>query len=156
MCSDNVISVAQEARQTAEALKISASPANYRDLGLSLIPESELKQKLVSFVDMAIMPPENSLEPITAFLEDKERSDWHSHDDVLKGEWENFCMTIAEVSHGEVELGEMAAPSGPRRARMTMLWHYPTFTSGNCMLSHVMDPDSPSLKIQEVSLSACP
>ncbi|KAL2686916.1 hypothetical protein Neosp_004460 [[Neocosmospora] mangrovei] len=140
---------ADAVRATAQHLGLTTQSTNYREFGLSLIQDCELKRKLVAFLDEQVPPPDHSLEPITAFLESPERTSWATHCELIKAKWDLFCESIDEAAHGEVATTEMSAPSGPSRARLTMLWHYPTFSSGNSRFSHVMDPGNVSLKVQQ-------
>ncbi|KAM0222213.1 hypothetical protein ACHAPA_004973 [Fusarium lateritium] len=135
---------------TARTLGIETSVSTYRDLALSLIEDCPLKRDLVLFVDAERQTPQDSLVPIDAFTTDSDRTDWHIHCPEMARMWKDFCEKVTLISEDKVAIDRMAAPSGPKKARATFLWHYPTDTSPNQVFSHVMDPESPSLRVQKI------
>lgn len=137
-------------RSTAQTLGVETSVSTYRDLALSLIKDCQLKRDLVAFVDAPRQAPHESLVPVDDFIADSGRTDWHTHCHDITKTWKDFCERISTISD-KVAINRMAAPSGPTKARASFLWHYPTDTSPNQVFSHVMDPDSPTLKVQSVS-----
>ncbi|KAL2671190.1 hypothetical protein Neosp_013766 [[Neocosmospora] mangrovei] len=137
-------------KKTAETLGIETSVSTYRELALSLIKDCPLKRDLVAFVDAEIPAPQESLVPVDAFVADSGRTDWHTHCPETMELWKNFCEKVNLVSNGQVVTNRMAAPSGPINGRVAMLWHYPTDTSPNQVFSHVMDPDSGTLRVQKI------
>ena len=135
---------------TAQALGVETSVSTYRDLVLSLIKDCPLKRDLVAFVDTPRKAPNESLVPVDAFINDSDRTDWHNHCHDMTKSWNEFCGKVSAISD-KVAVNRMAAPSGPMRARASFLWHYPTDTSPNQVFSHVLDTDSPTLRVQAVS-----
>ncbi|KAF5598417.1 hypothetical protein FPCIR_2980 [Fusarium pseudocircinatum] len=144
-----VRSLQDSVRATAKVLGLETQASTYRDLALGLITPSGLKNKLVAFINAPHALPDKSLVPVDAFLGKPNRGDWDTHCVTVKESWQLFCAKVDSISGGQIELKHMAAPSGPARSKVAMLWHYPTFTSGNSVYSHVMDPDSPSLWAQQ-------
>ncbi|KAL2683116.1 hypothetical protein Neosp_007582 [[Neocosmospora] mangrovei] len=133
---------------TAAILGLETQASTFLDFALELVPASALKSKLVAFLDAPYAATDQSLVPIDAFLSRPDRSDWDTHCVTMKDAWQLFCAKVESLSDGQIDMRQMAAPSGPARSKVAMLWHYPTFTSGNSVFSHVMDPDSPSLWVQ--------
>ncbi|KAF5633205.1 uncharacterized protein FTJAE_7237 [Fusarium tjaetaba] len=136
--------------KTALTLGIETSVTSYRALALSVIKDCPLKRELIAFVDSETEDPQKSLVPIGDFVADKDRADWHTHCPEMMRLWKDFCTNVTDASNGQVAINEMAAPSGPKKSRATFLWHYPTKTSPNTIFSHVMDPGSPSLRVQSI------
>ncbi|KAJ3541624.1 hypothetical protein NM208_g4521 [Fusarium decemcellulare] len=111
---------------TAEALGIETEVPTYLELILSLVKQSTLKQKLVTFISQKPAQPDVSLVPLDSFDGVKDRKVLDTHCPRLKQRLDKFCKEIEEVSRGEVDIPAMAAPSGPLRSHMTFVWHYPT------------------------------
>ncbi|KAF5630634.1 hypothetical protein F25303_9868 [Fusarium sp. NRRL 25303] len=120
-----VRSLQDSVRATAKVLGLETQASTYRDLALGLITPSSLKNKLVAFIDAPHALPDKSLVPVDAFLG---RLNFRGPNRI-----EAYGSTIWASALKKV----------------AMLWHYPTFTSGNSVYSHVMDPDSPSLWAQQ-------
>ncbi|KAJ4122699.1 hypothetical protein NW768_010138 [Fusarium equiseti] len=133
---------------TAQALGVETSVSTYRDLVLSLIKDCSLKRDLVAFVDAPRKAPHESLVPVDAFINDSDRTDWHTHCLDMDKSWKEFCGKVSAISD-KVTINRMAKPSGPMKARASFLWHYPTNTSPNQVFSHVLDTDSPTVRVQE-------
>ncbi|KAF4461289.1 hypothetical protein FALBO_11926 [Fusarium albosuccineum] len=141
---------------TGEALGIETEVPTYLELILSLVKQSTLKQKLVTFISQKPAQPDVSLVPLDPFDGVQDRKDWDTHCPRLKQRLDKFCKEIEEVSRGEVDIPAMAAPSGPLRPQMTFVWHYPTSTSRNCRYSHVTDPGNPCIRVQKVKIGMNP
>ncbi|CAG7555914.1 unnamed protein product [Fusarium equiseti] len=94
---------------TAQALGVETSVSRYRDLVLSLIKDCPLKRDLVAFADTPRKAPDESLVPVDAFINDSDRTDWHTHCPDMNKSWKEFCGKVSAISD-KVTINKISAP----------------------------------------------
>lgn len=157
---ENTDTTQDAVRELAANLGIVTSAATFGELIISRLTPTvtapgqvPMIEQLTTFLSsIRSRPVCESLEPIDQFLQRPKRDSWACHCEATMAIWAQFCADIKHISEGKVTISEMSAPSGPINGRLTFLWHYPTATSGNTEYSHVMDPDSPSLRQQQCKI----
>ena len=88
-----------------------------------------------------------SLEPVGDFL-DSPSTTWASHDREIDEYWHCLVDETAKLVPNLDRLS-MVKPSGPLRAPLATMWHYPTYNTKKTHGGMVMDPSNHSLRAQK-------
>ncbi|KAL6871588.1 hypothetical protein HDV57DRAFT_316918 [Trichoderma longibrachiatum] len=96
------------------------------------------------------------MDPV-AFVDDTDRSNWHTHCDDMDSLWNQYLQDIRPLVGDDYDPATLAKPSGAKGAILHIQWHYPTFVTKktNHRFGHVLDPMNPSLKQQACKIG-CP
>lgn len=135
---------------TSVRLGLQTDCTTFKGLLLSSIDNSAMKQCFLQFISQDTSPYDTSLVPLDAFVDRVNPQDWDTHCFSSRERFHEFCSELDHLADSKIHLPSLAAPSGPERSRLTILWNYPTTTSLNSTFGHVMDPGNPCLRAQKV------
>lgn len=156
--SDGSANIAEPRRYILDALSISTDAQSWDSILLELIVDATLKSSVESFLRKINSPNwirGESKEDVDGFLTSS-HSDWADHDPIVTAAWNRFRTKVVprlESAPGEVAgLGRtdetLSKPSGPSRAILGALWHYPTFKTKKPRWGHCFDKSNPCLNHQ--------
>ncbi|CAJ2503925.1 Uu.00g113190.m01.CDS01 [Anthostomella pinea] len=117
---------------------------------LGLLEEGSDKDSLKDFVESHKADKwkrGESTEDVLAFLQSKAIG-WADHDPELTLIWKRFIPRFQTLLGAEYSTKLLCKPSGPLDAILTIVWHYPTFTTKKHNYGHVFDTSNPCLRFQ--------
>lgn len=156
--SDDSANIAESRRYILDALSISTDAQSWDSILLELIEDATLRSSVESFLRKINSPNwirGESKEDVDEFLTSS-HSGWADHDPIVTAAWNHFRTKVVprlESAPGEVAgLGRtdetLSKPSGPSRAILGVLWHYPTFKTTKPHWGLCFDKSNPCLNQQ--------
>ena len=103
-------------------------------------------QHLKKFMEsVKFLVPEKSLEAVDDFLHETDVETWPNYDNDISSRWDLLVESVGRLSNGKIDIRYLTKPSGPLRATLAFIWHYPTFRSRRIVRGSAFDPSNPSL-----------
>ncbi|PKK41483.1 hypothetical protein CI102_13935, partial [Trichoderma harzianum] len=125
----------------------SADGADFGQVFLSLIRDKDQKDDIVRFLEQNVVCNPVSVE-MDAFLEDENGSTWATHDVDMDRAWSDVVEQLRGVGFDDSIIRLLSKPSGPQKAALCCLWHYPTFATKKRYFGLTLDRSNPCLKYQ--------
>lgn len=104
-----------------------ADGADYSQVLLSLIRVEDQRNDILHFLEKPVICDSVAVK-MDAFLDDNGRT-WATHDVDMDESWTNVVGQLQGAGLGDSYVSELSKPSGPRKAALCCLWHYPTFST---------------------------
>jgi hypothetical protein len=117
--------------------------------------DDDIEDQLRMFVADCKVDRGQSLVDIDRFIESR-TEDWDSHDIDIDKKWDILADELVNLSNGALCREFLTKPSGPSKAALTCIWHYPTWYTNSPAWGHVMDRTNPSLRAQYARMGPSP
>ena len=112
-----------------------------------------LKDKIREFVGtVRKMKGAEASEDVLDFQNDDEPTEFRSHCEKVDEIWARYAPKLAKICGSEV--ASLAKPSGPLMATLSIMWHYPTFTTNHPQYGMVFDDSNGCLRMQKAKIGA--